>query len=228
MPYVRSQHRIDFNSRVDFLLKKARRAQRLRASDSDIRDMVFQCAIFQTSAAIESYIRLLLETWVQKMKALNKGAVTPASSRAYLALRRLDGLFASYRVSGDEKALSAALMGETDLWSFMTGADILPPFFSGQTFHEGASYPSNRNIRRLFGRVGIDNIHALLGRNLSRDVELLIESFQSVRTALAHAAPPAITIADVEARLKDIKALVGAIDRVFFGHVMRHGGYHCW
>jgi hypothetical protein len=144
MPYVRSQHRIDFNNRLDFLLKRARRAQRLRASDSDIRDIVFQCTIFQTSSALETYIRLLLETWVQKMKALNKGAVTPASCRAYLAVRRLDGLFASYRFNGDERALFKALLGETDLWSFMMGADILPPFFSGQTFHEGASYPSSR------------------------------------------------------------------------------------
>jgi hypothetical protein len=56
----------------------------------------------------------------------------------------------------------------------------------------------------------------------------LIDAFQSLRTALAHSLPPSITISDVEARLADAKALVGAIDRIFHGHVMSHGSSDCW
>ena len=228
MPYRRSLHRVEFNERLDFLLKKARRAQRLRARDSDIRDLVFQCAIFQTSAALETYLRLLMESWVQKIKTFDKGAITPHASRAFFVVRRLDKLFASYRFSGDERALFSSIGSETALWPLMMGADKLPSFFIGKEFHEGSSYPSYRNIRRLFARVGIDDMIARLSRNLSRDTEVLIEGFQSIRTALAHSSPPTITISDVEDRLKDVKELVGAIDRVFFSHVMKHGGTDCW
>jgi hypothetical protein len=107
-----------------------------------------------------------------------------------------------------------------------TGA--LPAYFTGRDLHKETSYHSADNLRRLFRRAGIDNILGLLSGRLRRDVELLIEGFQSVRTALAHAAPPLLTVADVETLLVDIKALVGAIDKVFYQHVMQHGGQACW
>jgi hypothetical protein len=180
----------------------------MRASDSDIRDLVFQCAIFQTSAATETYLRLVVESWAQKFKANKKGKLISPSTRAYFAQKQLDPHFAKYRMDGDEKNLAAALKQKDDLWPLMIGTDELPLFFSGSALHDKSSYPSSRNIRRLFARLGIDDMIGKLNANLGRDVEVLIEAFQSIRTALAHSSPPSITILDVEDRLADAKALV--------------------
>ena len=121
----------------------------------------------------------------------------------YLAVRRLEDAFAKYKYSGDEKGLFSAIEKEGELWPFMMGADQLPAFVVGKALHDGSSYPSYRNIKRLFGRAGLHDIIARISRKLSRDAETLIEGFQSIRTALAHSSPPIITIADVEMRLKD-------------------------
>lgn len=228
MRYSRSFYRNSFDARINFLVKKARRAHRLKASDADIRDLVFQSAIFLTGAAIETYIRLLVEAWIQRIRLHDMGSQTPSVARAYIALRRLESSFAKYQYNGDERTLYMSLQAEGALWPLLAGDSSLPSFFEGKALHDGTTYPSHKNIKRLFARVGIDNMLDRLSRNLSRDAEALIENFQSVRTALAHSSPPTITILDVEARLSDSKALIGAIDRIFHGHVMRHGGSDCW
>lgn len=228
MPYKRSSHRVDFDQRVDFLLKKARRAQRFRASDADIRDLVFQCTIFQTNAAMETYLRLLIESWAHEIRSHKRGKVTPTSTRAFLTLKNLEKPFAKYHFDGDEKVLAATLQRQSDLWPFMLGVDELPSLFSGVALHDKTAYPSAKNIRRLFARLGIDDMMGRLSKNLHRDVDILISDFQSVRTALAHSLPPSITILDVEKLLADAKALVGSIDRIFHKHVMTHGGPNCW
>ncbi|WP_155831196.1 hypothetical protein [Hyphomicrobium sp. 802] len=213
---------------MDFLIKKARRAQRLRASDSDIRDLVFQSSVFRTGAAVETYIRLLIESWAQEVKNKARGHLTPGECRAFIVSKRLQDKFSRYAFNGDEKELYMALRAETDIVVLLGGNANLPAAFDGKVLHQGAAYPSNKNIKKLFARVGIDNILGRISANLSRDAEVLIESFQSVRTALAHAAPPTVTIGDVEKLLGDSKALVGSIDRIFYKHVAAHGGRDCW
>ena len=105
MAYSKSSPRIDFDKRVDFLLKKSRRAQRLRVNDSDIRDLVFQCAIFSTSAAAETYLRILIETWVQRIKVNNLGQHAPKTARIFIAAKSLEPTFSKYLSNGDEKDL---------------------------------------------------------------------------------------------------------------------------
>jgi hypothetical protein len=228
MTYKRSVYRNDFDQRITFLLKKAMRAQRLGAGDSDIRDLVFQCVIFLTCAAMEVYLKLLIEGWAQNLRALKLGTKSPIAARAYFAIKQLEGPFAKYQSEPDERALLKAIQSRPDIWNLMIGIDDLPAIFSGSMLHDKCAYPSKRNINKLFSRVGISDAIGTLNGILSRDVGLLIDAFQDIRTALAHSAPPAITITDVEARLADSKALIGAVDRMFYSHVMRHGGVACW
>lgn len=228
MPYFRSVYRKSFDEQVNFLVRKARRAHRLKDSDSDIRDMVFQSAVFRAGAATETYITLLIEAWLQKLKACGKDSCAPLSTNAFYASVRLRNAFAKYQLSGDERELLIYLQNEKDLWPLLAGNGTFPHFFEGKTLHSDTAYPSLKNLKKLFFRVGINNMTDRLSRNLSRDVENLIESFQGIRTALAHSFPPSITIGDVEVLLSDSKLLVGAIDRIFHGHVIKHGGSQCW
>jgi hypothetical protein len=228
MPYCRSSYRNDFDKQITFLVRKARHAQRLKPSDAELRDLVFQSCVFLTGAAIETYIRLIIEAWVFNIKMKNRGAITPVSARAYIASKRLGPAFSKYFYDKDEKNLIAAIQDESSLWPLLVGGSNLPSFFEGKAIHDGAAYPSIKNIKKLFARLGIKNMIDEIGKALKRDAELMIDGFQNIRTALAHSAPPTVTINDVETRLSDSQELVGAIDRIFCRHVTKHGGRDCW
>ncbi len=189
--------------------------------------MTFQCAIFQTSAALESYLKLIIESWFQQLKTNKLGSVLPSTVRGRIAADRLVPQFESYIASRDEGAIYTYLGGQIDLWSVMVGGAEIPPYLTGKHLHDGRAYPSNKNLKRLFLRLGIPSVHGEIAKLLKRDVDAMIEGFQSVRTAIAHSAPPSITIKDVKRLLHDMKSLVRAIDRVFFRHVVQHGGIGC-
>lgn len=175
MAYRRSSYRNAFDTQANELLLKARKAQKLGKTYPELRDSVFQCAVLLVVAALETYLKLLVESWVQKIRNNNLGHTTPVDSRAFIASKKLERIFALYQYNGDEKALYTSLMSETDLWPFLSGGAALPPFFQGKALHDGVAYPSSKNVKRLFARLGITDMIARLSRNLSRDVEVLID-----------------------------------------------------
>lgn len=228
MPYKKSLYRKDFEERVRLLKAEAKKADGLGTGLHDARDMVFQCAIFQTSAALETYLKMIIESWFQQLKANGLGASLPASVRGRIAAQRLLPPFEAYVAKKEEGPIYNYLAAQADVWQIMTGNPLIPQHITGREIHDGRAYPSNKNLKLLFIRVGIQNIHNELAKILKRDIETLVEGFQSVRTAIAHSAPPNITLKDVRRLLGDIIDLVRALDRVVYRHVSRHGGETCW
>ncbi|MGJ5150985.1 HEPN domain-containing protein [Bradyrhizobium sp. HKCCYLR1023] len=228
MPYSRSSSRKSFESRIGALLAEANTAQKLSKSHPGIRDMVFQCAIFQTSAALEEYLKLLIEGWAFSLKQHNLNKSLPDLPRGFLVSRRLQRHFAQFAYTGDEAQLLKSIPKEYQAWPIFDDRAPLPAYFDGKLLHEKSAYPSFKNLKRLFFRVGIDQFEAKMNRLINGDMETLVEGFQSIRTALAHSAPPALTILDVKKNLRDITKLVSAIDRLFYKHVVENGGSSCW
>ncbi|MBY3466241.1 hypothetical protein HFN80_19975 [Rhizobium laguerreae] len=214
--------------RAKVILTNCRKAGQLLPQDRDLVNMVHQCAVFQTCAALETYLKLLIESWAQEIRVRALHAHLPANTRGFLAAKRFERHFSKYVFAGEEVALSSAIATEHKNWPVLDENSILPHYFNGSILHAETAYPTLKNIKRLFARVGLDTIEHSLARLLRRDVDAMIEGFQSIRTALAHSAPPDVTLKDVRRLLEDIRALVGAIDRTFFSHVLRHGGLVCW
>ena len=77
MAYSRSVYRKDFEERLLFLRHEVVKASKLPVMYHNLRDMAFQCAIFQTSAALESYLKLILESWVSRDKEPGYGRINP-------------------------------------------------------------------------------------------------------------------------------------------------------
>lgn len=228
MPYRKSVYRADFEARIRSLKAEAIKAERFPVELHDIRDMVFQCAIFQTSAALETYLKLIIESWFQQIKINSLGTVLPPAVRGRLATYRLVSQFEAFVAKRDEELMYTYLAGQADLWQIMAGGSAIPPKLTGKEIHDGRAYPSGKNIKTLFIRIGIKNIHDELAKILKRDIDAMVEGFQSIRTAIAHSAPPSITAKDVKRLLTDMDSLVRAFDRVFYRHVSKHGGDVCW
>ncbi|WP_408609220.1 HEPN domain-containing protein [Falsiroseomonas bella] len=230
MPYRVSRARRDFDSRVNGLLKtarKAERAARARPSLADVRDMAFHCAVFQACAAQEVYFKIVIESWALKLRQNGLGNSLPTHARAFIASCLFMPHYQKFFSQKDEIHLAKGIMSAHNNWPVLDGTSISLQF-DGKLWHNNASYPSYSNVKKVFARLGIADFDARMGRLLKRDVELMFESFQSVRTSIAHSHPPNLTIADVESLLKLAVEIVHAIDRIFYGHVLAHGGVTCW
>lgn len=228
MAYRRSTHVLEFNARARDIVAKCRSASKLSSAHRDLTDMVFQCGIFQTCAALETYLKLLIESWAHEIRARALHIHLPDNTRGFLAAKRFERHFSKYAYIGEETALSASIAAEYKTWPILDTNSHLPHYFNGAILHSETTYPTLKNIKRLFARVGLEAVDGKLAAILKRDVEAMIEGFQSVRTALAHSAPPDVTMKDVRRLVQDMIALAGAIDKAFYSHVSKHGGPECW
>jgi len=121
----------------------------------------------------------------------------------------------------------AKLLGSPH-FQFSKDGEVIPAF-QVMRFYTGVKYPSPKNLRRLFRRLGIDPLFSGLSAIAKRDVESLLTSFNDVRTEMAHEGMPVgLSVGDIKMRIKDIALVVGYIDRLFYNHVRKTTGPACW
>jgi hypothetical protein len=82
------------------------------------------------------------------------------------------------------------------------------------------SYPSVKNVKRMFKRIGITNVFTRLKMRLKFDVELEIFSLNGLRGSLAHSGlSGSLSYRDVKGHVKRIQQIVAAMDRESFYHL---------
>jgi hypothetical protein len=89
-------------------------------------------------------------------------------------------------------------------------------------------FPSVKNIKVLFRRLGLVDLSQKLSRRTRSNFDLSLQSFMDVRNALAHESPPSITDVDVNLYFTRIACWVDAIDREFYSHVVSTSGSAYW
>ncbi|MEH6692773.1 MAG: HEPN domain-containing protein [Pseudorhizobium pelagicum] len=215
MRYRVSPHRADFITRTDQLVRASHLAGR-KSVPQGVRDLAFQCSILQTSAAVEEYIRSVFEAWAFKLRSLNgiQSTAIPVRTRVAVAKSRLSQHFSALAYTSDEGRFLKKIEREGDLWAFLEGSALIPTGFDGGVVFAERKYPSAKNIKVMFSRIGIDNIFDQISSRIKADAEYRLESFNSIRTALAHANPPQLTYLDVKRNIKNVQELVAAIDRI--------------
>lgn len=229
MPYKISPHRSDFNSRTSALKASAYRAHSSKVITADVRDLVYQASILQSSAAIEDYVKSMFDSWAFKTKNLGGlGSAVPMRTRASMARERLAPAFFQFAHTNDEIHLLKRLEGESLLWDLLEGTKVIPAHFDGSSVYRERKYPSPKNINVLFARIGIDGVFGKVSGILKSDAELRLEAFNSLRTALAHAHPPQLTYLDVKRNVENLQGLVRAFDRIAFGVLTQHMGQPAW
>lgn len=229
MPYHRSSAKRAFDGVVTSLEKSLAHSFRTRSNlRSDILELVYQSVVFRLSAALEDYVASLINDWVYQVKH-NKlpCAALPDQARSYLLVQHQKSYFTDYLVDNDEKKLLSRLKIKNSEFGLVMEGETAAPLLT-IPLTEGKKYPSVKNIKALFLRLGIENILDQVSKRIKSDAELRLKSFGDVRTAIAHQYPPSITHADVKAHLGAIKSIARAIDMIMFGHVRRISGSSCW
>lgn len=230
MPYTRSRARLGFEAQVRELKTAARRASLKRHQiPLDIKTLTFHAALLETSAGLEVYVKTLIEDYAYQAQSNSlRVEHLPPKLRSYVLFCGVRNAFEKYFSSGDEKELLNSLDLDAHLFDVAREGSNLNSSMRLTAVPDGRKYPSPRNWELLFRRLGINNLFGSVSSVLKRDAKSMLESFNDVRTAIAHESPPSLTKADVMRHLDNAIDFSRGVDRVAYRQLCAHGKHVCW
>lgn len=230
MPYTRSTARATAKARVKLLRSSFVYARiRTRILPTYIRDAIFQNCVFQLSAILEDYLNELASRWFANLTAAGAmNSAVPVLTRAFFAAKSQEELFKRFLASGDENDLAVRTVEKSQIFSLFNDGGPIPALDFSSKIVKDRKFPSVYNIESMFRRLGIPKILQLLSKRTRTNVEFSLRAFMDVRNALAHESPPSITDLDVDRYFQQVEVWVEAIDREFYGHVVRCSGARYW
>lgn len=198
-----------------------------------IREYVIAASIFLAHAELENFIADIFSAFAIGAQAIaTKGSMLPEELRSHLFLSKSNAhaVFGNYVVGKSEKELlksfMIALNGPTGT-IVNDSAQLVP--FTGPDIYTTLKYPSRDNLKKLFYRIGIDNVFDKLSAQLKQDSNALLESLGSLRSQLAHTSTlPGISCTDVHDRILDTERFAGAIDRLMYTTMSSNFGSSIW
>lgn len=226
--YRRSSARNDAIERLGGLRSGARSASRT-AIPVNVRDMTYQSAIFQASATLEDYLKQIFDHWLFELKRHSlTGANIPQRARFSYFGRELSDAFSKFVYAGDEKDLAERLENKSHIIEFAMGYCEISPHLTGEFAYKDRKYPSVKNIKKLYERIGCDNIFDRLSKEMRTNAELKLRAFNDVRTAIAHGTPPSLTLIDVERNLDDVALVIRSLDKINHKEFSKDFGGGVW
>lgn len=230
MPYSKSRARIEFESASNKLLKLAKKVSyKSSPLTYDHKQLINQSCIFLLSARIEDYTKNLIEDLIYSYKS--NGAtlkLVPKNLRTKTLLDSHVPFFRNYYNSSDERALLKNISIEKSQYQIIDETQVFISQVQSSHIIGTNKYPSIKNLKILYYRLGIDNIITELNRKARKDMQTAIESFLSLRESIAHQGTSAITFNDLERHFKNIDETINFIDRIVYSHIAKESGEKFW
>lgn len=231
MGYKRSRARVDYFKTSLQLLSLARSVSYKRVNLSyDHKNLIYQAAIVLLCAAIEEYLKRFFEDLIFSYR--RNGALVghlPKQIRAFALLENQKPKYAKYLYFNDEKDVLEKLDPDNSFFQSIVDANApLTNQITAESLTGKKKYPSIKNLKVLFNRIGIKNFVTKLNSAGGRDYGLDIDNFQSMRTTIAHHSAIQLTFEDVKEQFKRMDDLVNRIDRMCFGHICQESSIVYW
>lgn len=220
MTYKTSRARGQLQIVYKDIKKRIRKAESKRV-DIELREYVTSAAIFLAFAEIENYIQDIFSAFSNCTRAnVTCASKLPGYMQPHLFLQKsgATALFGNFIVSNSERELYHSLSSVLNGYAGGYVNDSLPMQpFQGSDVYTTIKYPSEKNLEKLFLRVGVDKVFVALSTILREDAKALLLSISSLRTQLAHTgALPGVSSKDVRGRLDSAERFVGAMDKVIY------------
>ncbi|OYD43612.1 HEPN domain-containing protein [Sphingobacterium cellulitidis] len=230
MPYSKSRARKDFELESNKLLKLAKKVSFKSSSLTyDHKQLINQSCIFLLSARIEDYTKNLIEDLLYSYRT--NGAILehiPKNVRTKVLLDKQVNHYRLYYNSSDERVLLKNISIDSNFYQLLNDSVAFSTQIHSSNIIGTNKYPSIKNLKILFYRLGINDIIAELHRKAQKDITTAIESFLSLREAIAHQGAPAITFDDIERHFKNINEAINYLDRIVYSHITRESGTTYW
>lgn len=230
MPYSKSRARRDFETESSKLIKLAKKiSYKSSPLTYEHKQLINQSCIFLLSARIEDYTKNLIEDLVYNYKS--NGATMghlPKNIRTKALLDQQIHHFRTFYNSSDEKALIRNISIDNSYYSIIDNTISFTNQIQASNIIGTNKYPSTKNLKIVYNRLGINNIITELNRKAQKDIKTAIESFLSLRESIAHQGAPTITYSDIERHFKNINEAINYIDRIICSHIKRESGDNYW
>lgn len=230
MPYSKSRARRDFETESNKLLKLAKQVSfKSSKLTYDHKQLINQSCIFLLSARIEDYTKNLIEDLIYSYRT--KGAtlqLIPKNVRTKVLLDKQVNHYRSYYNSSDEKVLIKNIAIDSLFYEILNDHTAFTTQIHASNIIGTNKYPSIKNLKILFHRLGIQDIITELHCIAKKDISTPIESFLSLRESIAHQGAPTITFNDIERHFKNINDAIKYLDRVVYSHIKKESGDKYW
>jgi hypothetical protein len=230
MPYTASLSRSEFLKQTDELVLHAKTEtnKKLGTMPAPVMQLLFQSAIFRTSALLEEYLKDSISDW---LSLADKSGLTcsslPVNLKWYLVSNAHSPAYKEFYYLNDEKKLLEKLDAAPPN-IILSASSAITGILNSFIVVGNRKYPSIKNIKTLFNRIGISNIFHRLDAITRRNSEMLLQSFIDIRQAIAHQSPPRLTYPEVKTYIRNVQGIVRALDRILYAHVIAHHGKNCW
>lgn len=232
MSYKSSSARNAAKEDLTGTIKRIKAAQKKSVS-TDIREYVVAAAIFLAHATLENYISDVFVGIARAMRSsTSNGTKLPDMVLSHLFMEKLNKskiYGAAIGSSAEHEMLKSVFDSLKGHAGALLDSQKPLPEFTGKDLYTNYKYPSEKNLKRIFHRIGINDIFAELNIVLRRDSKSLLESIGSLRTQLAHAGQlTGISAPDVITRIKDTEKFIGAMDRILYRSISSRYSQNCW
>lgn len=232
MPYRKSKARLVFEADISRELVLLRRAGATKIKDLDLRGYVLSSVISKGSVSLELYLEKVFSDWFAKLRTVPAAnSVISPQLRAFLITHKhVNEHLMRFLAMKDEGVYLDAVAGTLAApeWQMLDAASNIPNADLMSVIRE-KRYPSPKNIRRVFRRIGVQNFRSKLNSAGRTDIEALIQSYNDVRNDFAHdGIIVGANATDIRKKLRDLIRVVNAIDRVLHKFVHDTCGGAFW
>ncbi|MFZ6012119.1 MAG: HEPN domain-containing protein [Bacteroidota bacterium] len=230
MPYRKSKARKEFEDTANQLLLLARQISYKKVTLSyDHKNLIFQSSIVLLCSSIEEFLRVFIEDLIFNYKTKSAPlSDVPTGPRTYSLFIKQRTIYEGFVQSRDEAKVLEKLNIEDPMYSILDPTTVLTYHIDPQLILKERKYPSPKNLKVLFNRLGIKQLFAALNARGKKDYELLLRSFLDIRETIAHQESASLTFTDVDRHFKNVTDFIDKVDRTLYSHICSESGEEYW
>jgi len=227
--YETSSARIEFLRSLEEIENVIRKIAPPKRIDPDLKNYMHGAAILFLSAKLENYISDLFEGIAQEIcRNCAQSNKLPKALLGWIFLNDGNEIISKRYIANSDEGEYISSTGDKV-------HEVISTFPATYITHErtrgisNKSYPSVKNVKRMYKRLGVNSIFNLLNRRLRRDVEADLKSLNDIRGSLAHSGITGThSYQDVKNLIKNTKDIVQWLDKETFYHLRSENCLFAW
>ncbi len=224
MGYARSRPYKDFCNEIDNIISILKGSQKNKNLEGIYKDYIHASAIFLAHAELENYIQDTFNLFIKNLNSI-KFSDLNENLRAFLIFKffNFEQNLPLLLSKKQESEIISYIKKETVKSPHLFDKNMhLPTFFKGSHVYETFKYPSEKNLNKVYNRIGCQNIFNLISSEVKKNAKNILSQLSTYRTTLAHGnGLVGVSVDDLLRILQDIKIFAKGLDRVLYKQVAK-------